>query len=457
VGTPLYELPGASASPPADSESRDLAGKDNGSAGAEGMGGTRQEGCSGDALPAQPTEASRPLRGRVRRVGFRLACFMRRLDWRIAGVVLFAGISITVWWAISAHAKSQSAPVPAIEALPVRVARVTRHDLYNEVTFPAEYRPYVEVELHAKVSGYVREMKVDFGDQVKSNQLLATLEVPELHDELHNALATQQKAEADYTNAHLIYQRLAAVNTKAHPNLVPQQEIDTAEANDRTTFAAIAATRANVEKFQTLVAYTRITAPFDGVVTKRYADPGSLIQAGTTSDTQSMPLVRVSDNYLLRLDFPVDQPYVKDVQVGDPIEVRVESLGGIISTGIITRATLEENKDTRTMMTEIEVPNPKLEIVPGMYCRVVLKVQRRPQTLAIPIQAVPPGYGDTVYVVNDRDQIEERPVKLGLLTPTEFEVISGLKEGEMVLVGSRSQVEVGLKVEPKLADSLVQQ
>ena len=284
----------------------------------------------------------------------------------------------------------------------------------------------------------------------RSNQLLATLEVPELHDELHNAIATQQKAEADYTNAHLIYQRLAAVNTKAHPNLVAQQDLDTAEANDRTTFAAIAATRANVEKYQTLVAYTRITAPFDGVVTKRYADPGALIQAGTTSDTQSMPLVRVSDNYLLRLDFPVDQPYVKDVHVGDPIEVRVESLGGKTFTGTITRATLKVNEDTRTMMTEIEVPNPKLEIVPGMYCRVVLKVQRRPQALAIPIQAVPPGYGDTVYVVNDRDQIEERPVTLGLETPNEFEVTSGLKEGELVLVGSRSQVQPGQKVEPKL-------
>jgi len=142
--------------------------------------------------------------------------------------------------------------------------------------------------------------------------------------------------------------------------------------------------------------------------------------------------------------------------VGEQIEVRVESLGGKTFIGTITRSTLKVNEDTRTMMAEIEVPNPKLEIVPGMYCRVVLKVQRRPQALAIPIQAVPPGYGDTVYVVNDQDQIEERPVTLGLLTPTEFEVTAGLKEGERVLIGSRSQVEVGQKVEPKLAESLAE-
>ena len=281
------------------------------------------------------------------------------------------------------------------------MARVTRHDLYNEVTFPAEFRPYVEVELHAKVSGYVREMKVDFGDRVKAGQLLATLEVPELHDELHNAIATQQKAEADYTNAHLIYQRLAAVN-KDHPNLVAQQDLDTAEAKDRTTFAAIAATKADVEKYQTLVAYTRITAPFDGVVTKRYADPGALIQAGTTSDTQSMPLVRVSDNYLLRLDFPVDQPLREGRSRGRP---------GRGAGGVPGRQDLHRHHYALHAESERGHPDdddrdrgaqPQAGNRAGHVCRVVLKVQRRPQALAIPIQAVPPGYGDTVYVVNDQ-------------------------------------------------------
>jgi RND family efflux transporter MFP subunit len=294
---------------------------------------------------------------------------------------------------------------------------------------------------------------VDFGDRVKSNQLLATLEVPELHDELQSAIATEQKAEADYTNAHLIYMRLAAVN-KEHPNLVAQQDLDTAESKDRTTAAAIAATKADVDKYNTLVAYTFITAPFDGVITKRYADPGALIQAGTTSDTQSLPLVRISDNYRLRLDFFVSQKYVKDMHVGDPVELRVEALGGKTFTGVITRTTERVEEQTRTLTTEIEVPNPNLELVPGMYCRVVLKVQRRLQVLTIPIQAVPPGYGVSVYVINGEHEIEERPVTLGLETPAEYEVTAGLKDGELVLVGSRSQVQPGQKVEPKLVGSL---
>ena len=145
-------------------------------------------------------------------------------------------------------------------------------------------------------------------------------------------MAAEQQAEADYTNAHLIYTRLAGVN-QDHPNLVAQQDLDTAEAKDLATAAAIAAAKAEVEKYQTLVDYTQITAPFDGVVTARYADPGALIQAGTASDTQALPLVRVSDNYLLRLDFPVSVDYVKDIHLGDTVAVRVDSLGNKLFTG----------------------------------------------------------------------------------------------------------------------------
>ena len=152
-------------------------------------------------------------------------------------------------------------------------------------------------------------MKVDIGDRVKAGQLLAVLEVPELHDDFDHAVASHARAQADYRDAHLAYTRLVAVN-KDHPNLIAQQDLDTAEAHDATARGGVEAAKSDVEKYQTLVGYTRIVAPFDGVITKRYADPGSLIQAGTASNTQAMPLVRVSDNMLLRLDFPVSVDYV---------------------------------------------------------------------------------------------------------------------------------------------------
>jgi RND family efflux transporter MFP subunit len=362
-----------------------------------------------------------------------------------AALIIGAGI---LW---TAHrARAQAAGSADLAAAPtVGVAKVTREDLFKPVTMAAEFRPYEEVALHAKVSGYVSKMNVDFGDTVKAGQLLATLEVPELQAELANARAAKQKAEADYTNAHLIYTRLLSVNQE-HPNLVAQQDLDTAQANDLTATAAMAAAKANFEKFQTLVSYTQITAPFDGVVTHRYADPGTLIQAGTASDTQALPLVRVSDNYRLRLDFPVTVDYVKEVQLGDSVEVRVDSFNGKTFTGRISRFTHDVDDNTRTMMTEIEVPNPDLELVPGMYATVVLKVEKHPQALAVPIEAVTGEPCPTVYVVNHGNHIEERAVKLGLETPDKYEILSGLNEGDLVVAGSRAQFQAGEKVEPKL-------
>jgi RND family efflux transporter MFP subunit len=363
--------------------------------------------------------------------------------WLVGAVIALGGLW-AMWHGRAQNSASAESPVPT-----AGVVQATREDLFKQVTISAEFRPYVEAELNAKVSGYVSKMNVDFGDKVKAGQLLATIEVPELQAQLANAEAAEQKAQADYTNANLIYGRLQAVNNQ-HPNLVAQQDLDTAEAQDHTLAASVAAARADVEKYQTLVNYTNITAPFDGVVTRRYADPGQLIQAGTSSDTQARPLVRVSDNYRLRLDFPVTVDYVKDIREGDPVEVRVESFNNQAITGTISRFTQDVDDSTRTMTTEIEVPNPDLQLVPGMYATVVLKVEKRPGALAVPVEAVSGDKTPSVMVVNSAHEIEERPVTLGLETPREYEVLSGLNEGDLVVIGNRSEFQSGQKVEPKL-------
>lgn len=357
---------------------------------------------------------------------------------------LFAGGGIC---GCSRHVAAQTSDPNDASPTPVAgVAPVTRQDLFAEVTYAAEFRPYVEAELNAKVSGYLSRMTVDFGDKVKAGQLLATIEVPELQAQFVNAQAVEQKAEADFTNASLIYTRLKEVN-QSHPNLVAQQDLDTAEANDHATAAAIAAARADVEKYQTLVSYTNITAPFDGIVTRRYMDPGQLIQAGTAA---GRPLVRVSDNYRLRLDFPVSVDNVKDIQRGDPVTVKVESLNNKALDGNITRFTQDVDDTTRTMLTEIEVPNPGLELKPGMYATVVLRVAKRPGALAVPVEAVSGGKTPMVLLVNRDHQIEERAVKLGLETPNCYEVLSGLQEGDLVIIGNRAAYQAGQKVEPKV-------
>jgi RND family efflux transporter MFP subunit len=364
--------------------------------------------------------------------------------------VLLAAIVIARSW----HARAARANAP--DAVPVvAVARVDRADLSREITIPAEFRPYAEVELHAKVTGYVKDLKVDIGDRVKAGQLLAVLEVPELTDELDHAVAAHQRAQADYREAHLAYTRLVAVN-KDHPNLIAQQDLDTAEARDAIAQGALGAAKADVDRYRTMVAYTRITAPFAGVITKRYADRGSLIQAGTASNTQAMPLVRVSDNALLRLDFPVSVDYVSGIRLDAPLSASVDSLGGRVFTGKIKRFSNKVDDSTRTMVVEMEVPNPSLELVPGMYATVTLKIEDRPHALAIPIEAVPSG-GKRVLVVNSAHRLEERPVILGLETPARYEVLRGLNEGDLVMIGNPAQLAPGQKVEPRISAPLARE
>jgi RND family efflux transporter MFP subunit len=364
----------------------------------------------------------------------------------LAVVLIVAGI----WKNLaSSNAQATKTEAPVI----VAVAKVDREDLSRELVRYAEFRPYLETELHAKVSGYLTQINVDFGDKVKAGQLLAKLEVPELLDELHSATAAEEKTEADRTNADLEYSRLVTVHS-SNPDLVAQQDVDTARAKDLAAAAAVAAAKADVERYQTLEAYTRIIAPFDGVITKRYADPGALIQSGTSSDTQSLPVVRVSDNYRLRMDIPIEVAYVQDIHLGDPVEVHVESQSSRAFAGKVARFTDKVEMDTRTMMTEIEVDNPDLELMPGMYATANLVVSRRPHVLAIPIQAVGGSTEKTVYVVNGGGEIEMRTVTVGLETPDKYEVTSGLKEGELVMIGNRSLFHPGQKVQAKIVEAL---
>ena len=375
-----------------------------------------------------------------------------RLGWGVSLLtgMIVVGLFVARTWHRTALAQDATGTIPA-----VAVVKVDREDLYKEITIPAEFRPYNEVDVHAKVSGYVKQINVDIGDKVTPGELLAVLELPELQDDLDHAIATQQRAAADYKDAHLAYTRLIEVN-KDHPNLIAQQDLDTAEAKDATARGALAGAKSDVQKYRTLWSYTRITAPFGGVITKRYADPGALIQAGTASQTQAMPLVRLSDNNLLRLDFPVSVDYVRWIKLGAPVSVKVDSLENRSYEGKIARFSNQIDDSTRTMIVEMEVPNPTLELVPGMYANVTLKVDQRAHAVAIPVEAIPPG-GKSVLLVNTAHQVEERPVKLGIETPSKYEVLWGLKEGDLVMIGNPAQVATGQMVDPRITAPLARQ
>lgn len=362
----------------------------------------------------------------------------------------------------------------------VAVAKAERMDLSRAAVLTAEFRPFQEVDVHAKVAGYVKNMYVDVGDRVKAGQLLATLEIPELHDEVQQAEAAERQSEEEILRAqsdverfesahqvaHLSYTRLAAVS-KTQPDLVAQQEVDDAMGRDRvseaqvaTAKAALAAAqqqlqvaKANQERVRTLFAYAQITAPFTGVVTRRYADTGSMIQAGTSSDTQSEPVVRLSQNDLLRLVIPVPESVVPEIHLGSPIQVTVPVLGKTFP-GKVARFADQIDFATRTMHTEVDVPNPTLEMVPGMYAQASVVLNQKKNALAVPVQALDRSEnGVTVMVVDANNTIQQRTVKPGIETPSDVEVISGLAENEVVVVGNRGQLRPGMKVQPRFASA----
>jgi len=395
----------------------------------------------------------------LQNLGRRSASLLRKFNRHVAGVLLLVAVAIPIWRSVSAHAK----PAPmASQNLPVAVAKVTREDLAQDLVCDAELRPYQEIDLHAKVAGYLQAINVDIGDSVKVGQLLATIEIPELQDDIAAAEARRKRseeevgrAEAAYDDTHQIYTSLAAV-IKAQPNLMAQQEVDAAKAKDRANASALAAARAQVDvaraelsKLQTMQKYTRITAPFSGVITKRYADPGALIQAGTSSSTQTLPLVHLAQNNRLRLDIPVSVSHVSRINVGDPVTIRVDALNKTL-TGTIARSTRKIETATRTMEVEVDVPNADQQLIQGMYASVTLRLEHREKALVVPVEAVSRKETSTVIVVNADNTIEERTIRLGMETPHRIEVLSGLKENDLVMIGSRAQIKPGQQVEPKL-------
>jgi RND family efflux transporter MFP subunit len=348
------------------------------------------------------------------------------------------------------HPDDTTAPAQTVE-----VTRVTRQDLSRGVTLTAEFKPYQEVEIHAKVAGYVKQINVDVGDHAKTGDILATLEIPELQDDLKKAEAAVLTAEQEVKSSEASFEETDQIDTrlqaagKEAPGLIAQQELDTAAAKNRAGAADLQAAKqrvveaqANADQVRSMFAYSTITAPFDGVVTKRYADTGALIQAGTASDTQAMPLVSFAELHRLRLEFPVPESAVAYVHVGNPVEVTVVSMGKTFP-GTVARFAQKVDTDTRTMLTEVDVDNPDYLYTPGMYATVRLILSEKKDALAVPIQCVSTGDKSTVLVLDQDHKVREQEVTLGLETATMAEILSGLNEGDLVVVGSRSSIQIG--------------
>jgi RND family efflux transporter MFP subunit len=381
---------------------------------------------------------------------------------------------------------SRGPAVQAAHELPaVAVTAVKTEDLSHSMVLTAEFKPFQDVDVMAKVSGYVKQINVDIGSRVTTGQLLATLEIPEMTDDLRRAQANRQRSEAEvqrardelaraksaYDMAHLSYTRLDTVS-KQQKGLVAQQEVDDVHSKDLVAEAQVAAansalaaaqqqvavSQAEEARVNTMMDYTKVTAPFTGVITKRYADTGSMIQAGTASQTQAMPLVRLAEVGVLRLILPVPESAVPTIHLNQQVAVRVPTLNRSFG-GKVARFANQLSLQTRTMDTEVDVVNADYLLMPGMYAEVDLTLAHHGGVLAVPLTAVDldneagaAAKTGRVMVVTHNNVVEARKIELGMETARDIEVRSGLNEGDLVVVGSRTGLQPGEEVKPKVTN-----
>lgn len=358
----------------------------------------------------------------------------------------------------------------------VPVAVVERGQLANKLQVAGEFLPYQEVELHAKVAGYIKRINVDIGDHVKAGQVLATLDVPELDAQVQGATAgvrqtreqitraknEVQQAQANYDALHAASERLQQA-AKAQPGLIAQQELDDAMAKDQAAAAQVDAAKsafsatqqqlgvseADQLRYTSMAGYSRITAPFNGVVTWRYADTGALIQAGT-SNSGSMPVVKLAEIDMLRLRLPVPESLTPFVHLGDTAQIQVQALNRTFS-GTVKRDTAALDPSTRTMQVEIDIPNPKGQLEPGMYAQVTLDIERARDALVVPIQAVDQsGAQAAVMLVDGSNHVQRRTVQVGISTPNSIEILNGLQAGDKIIATNLSSYQAGELVRPRL-------
>jgi len=397
---------------------------------------------------------------------------MRKRSFILLGIVVLALLVILGLWGKNAGAAKSDEGSPR----PVAVALAELAPISNTVTLSGEFRPFQEVDVHARVAGYVRKIYVDVGDHVKTGQTLAILEVPELDAQLQGAAAAARRskdavrrakgdldrAESMHQATHLDYARLKQASD-GRPGLIAEQELDNAMAKDKEGEAQISSAEAALSEAQNqldvafaeqkqlgaMSGYARIVAPFDGVITKRGADTGALVQAGTSSNAQAQPVVSVAQTDLFRLTLPVPESAVPMIRLGTTVTVHVQALNRDFE-GKVARFADAVNQETRTMHTEVDVHNANGTIVEGMYAEVALTLAKKVDVLTVPIQAVNRnGSETTVLIVNSQDRIEERAVRLGMEGINKVEVVSGLNPKDRVVIGSRGDFRPGDQVQPK--------
>jgi RND family efflux transporter MFP subunit len=352
-----------------------------------------------------------------------------------------------------------SAATPTAPVAPrTAVTKAVAVDAGRVLTLPAGLVAYQQTLVYARASGYVRRWLVDIGDRVKKGQLLVQLDTPELEQQLANARATLAQstaalaqARANQRYAHVTAAREAELFRQA---LIAAQENDQAraqaevwDANVNAAQANVAAQRATVGQLEQLLSYNQVQAPFDGTITRRLVDIGTLVNAGAGSSAAALFEIAQLDPMLAYVDVP--QPFAPSVRPGQDAKIAARNFRGRTFAGKVTRTAGALDPASRTLRTEVQVANPSRELFAGMFVDVTLDVAVTHRVVRVPSSAiVADARGVHVAAVDGSGKVHLVPVTQGLDNGDTADIVAGLSGGEEVIVTPPSDVQDGMQVQP---------
>ncbi len=327
----------------------------------------------------------------------------------------------------------------------VQVAKPQRSPASFDFSLPGNAQALQEATLFARTNGYLRERLVDIGDRVKTGQLLARIEAPDVDAQLRQSQATLDQRRANFEITRITYERQKKLLSE---KVTSQQEFDQNQANFRQAEADVKAAEANVQNLVVQQGFQRITAPFDGIITERNLDVGALITAGGGASTTALTLFRLAQTDVLRVYISVPQAYANGVQTGTEVSITAPQFPKEPFKGKVTRTADALDPVARTERVEIQVPSMDGKLLPGMYMTVRFSV-----TQAEPVTLVPASVldirreGPRVAVVGPDGKVVFKTVALGRDLGTTVEVVSGLKGEEQLVLNPTTDLQAGEQVE----------
>ena len=326
-------------------------------------------------------------------------------------------------------AEVSSATTKPVET-PVLVNGVHPHrgEVSRFINLPGEVRPLYEVTLFAKVDGYLEKLTVDKGDSVKAGELIADIDVPELRANLVKYKAELELAQAEFKQ---ISEASAA---------------DSEAAKTRLAIASgkLAVAKGNVQYTESMLKYARVVAPFDGIITKRYVDPGAYIPVPNAASTpEAAAIVNLTNFKTVRLQVAVPEIEATHVKIGQPIRWTADDFPGEHLDGTVTRAYWALDKPTKTMLTETQIANPGMKLQPGMLVNARIGIEKKSDALLLPAETlVKEKTNSFIYIFND-GKIKKAPVEVGFNDGTNVEIVSGVKPADLAIVPGQQTLRDG--------------